>query len=305
MRILLSLLFALLLLSSCEEFFSTTVEADPPKYEPQLVFHLLLTDHDTAVSLHLTHSIGLLETIRDESSLNVSGATVEWWQEGKKVMDLLPRPGEPFIYEAGLSQPLKPGTTYEVRVAHPDYPSVRAVQVMPATFKSDVPRFTSQSNDPNSFGLHQVDIVVNDKAGEENFYAVEVVVPVYEVDVRYNSATMKYEYDTVGIDYYPAYFDEFLDQNTVRGTGEVALISDQLFDGQEYKFQAKFRPSYYSSSNMLPFVARVRSITKEYYRWSRSYFQRYDNEIEIFSEPTPVLNNLENGLGIFGLGTEN
>lgn len=305
MRTLLSLLFALMLLSSCESFFSTTVDADPPKYEPQLVFHLLATDKDTALSLHLTHSIGLLETIRKKSDLDVTGAKVEWWQGGQQVATLLPRPGEPYIYETRLPQTVKPGTACELRVSHPDYPAVRAIQVMPAAFKSDSARFTSLSNNPNSYGQFQVDIVIHDQAGEENFYAVEVVVPVYNVNVWYNSATMQYEYDTVGVDYYPAYFDEFLDQSTVRGTGEVALINDQLFDGQAYKFQAKLTPSYFSSSNTLPLVARVRSITKEYYQWSRTYFQRYDNEIEIFSEPTPVLNNLENGLGIFGLGTEN
>lgn len=302
MRYTLLLLFTLLIFSSCEDLFSTTVEADPPKYDPQMVFHLLMSDQDSTVQVTLTRSFGLLEVVRDEKQWEVAGARVEWWQNGQQVMTLLPQ-ANANLYKAQLPQKLKPGEQYEVRVTHPDYPAVRTVQTMPNYLQVDSAKVRNLSSDPNNYGQQQVDLVIRDKAGEQNYYEISIFVQTPNIDVRYNPITMKYEYDTIGYSQYAAYFEEFLDQNVVYGTGNTALISDQLFDGQPYKFQAKYNPSYWSS-NAPPTIVRVRNVTKEYYQWSRSYYQRYENEFEIFAEPTPVLNNLDNGLGIFGLSTE-
>lgn len=308
MRTILFFLFSsLLFLTSCEEFFSTTVKADPPEYDPQLVFHLLMSDKDTNIRLVLSRNYGLLEPVRDEKKWYISGATVEWWQGGQKVLTLTPLPGDSaFVYTGKLPQPLKPGDQCEVRVTHPDYPSVRAVQAMPAAITADSARVRKLGKGGQFYEQYQVDLTLDDQPGVENYYEISVSRLQYYISYSFDPFTGKPIFDTLGYDNYRVYFDEFLDRNTVIGSGNTALISDQLFDGQSYKFQAKFSPSFYSSSDSLvpPHTVRVRNITKEYYQWSRSYYQRYENEYEIFAEPTPVLNNLDGGLGIFGLATE-
>ncbi len=306
MRTIFSLLFSALLLSSCESFFSTTIKADPPEYDPELVFHLLMTDQDSSIRLVLSRSYGLLEPVRDEKKWYISGAIVEWWQGGQKILTLMPLPGDSgFVYIGKLPQPLKPGEQCELRVQHPEYPSARATQMMPATFVADSARVRKASNTQFS-GLFQADLTIRDQPGVENFYEISVSRRYYYLTYTYDPATNTYITDTTGYYDYPVYFDEFLDRNTVIGSGNTALISDQLFDGQAYKFQVKFSASFSSSGDSLvpPHTVRVRNITKDYYQWSRSYYQRYENEYEIFAEPVPVLNNLENGLGIFGLATE-
>ena len=306
MRTILFLLFSSLVLTSCEDFFSTTVKADPPEYDPQLVFHLLLTDQDSSVRLVLSRSYGILEPVRDEIKWYISGATVEWWQAGQKALTLTPLPGDSaFVYVGKLPQTLKPGEQYEVRVQHPDYPSARAVQVMPSPFESDSARVRKLDNTSQFYGQHQLDLTLRDQPGVENFYEFNVFSERYDVVGYFDPNTGMYKFDTVGTSQYAVYFDEFLDRNTVTGSGQTALISDQLFDGQEYKFQVKFSPSYYSSADTVPrFTVRVRNVTKEYYQWSRTYYQNYENEYEIFAEPVLVLNNVVDGLGIFGLATE-
>jgi hypothetical protein len=306
MRTIFFLLFSALLFASCEGFFSTTVKADPPEYDPQLVFHLLMTDKDTDIRLTLSRSYGLLEPVRDEEKWYISGATVEWWQGGQKVLTLMPLPGDSaFVYTGKLAQPLKPGDQCEVRVTHPDFPAVRAVQTMPAAFSVDSVRVRKlNSKDPYAY-QYQVDVPLNDQAGTENYYEFQVYQRRYSTASYIDPVTGALVVDTFEVRDYLVYFDEFLDRNTLAGTGQSALISDQLFDGQAYKFQVKFTPSSYSSSDSMPlFHVRVRSMTKDYYQWSRSYYQRYENEFEIFSEPVTVLNNVENGLGVFGLATE-
>ena len=304
MRTIFFLLFSALIFASCEDLFSTTVKADPPDYEPQLVFHLLMTDQDSTVRMVLTRSYGLLEPVRDDKKWYVQGANVEWWQGGQKIMTLAPLSKDSdFVYVGALPQLLKPGEQYEVRVQHPDFPAVRAVQTMPAKFETDTARVREVGSDPFNT-LYQVDFTIRDQPGVANYYEISVVSQRYVVVSYYDPITQTTIFDTLGVINYPVYFEEFLDRNTVVGSGNTALISDQLFDGQQYKFQAKFNPSYYTSNDSVPYTVQIRNITKEYYQWSRSYYQRYENEYEIFAEPTPVLNNLENGLGVFGLATQ-
>jgi hypothetical protein len=305
MRTILSLFLSALLFSSCEDLFSTTVEADPPPYDPQLVFHLLATDQDSTVQLILTRNFGILEPVRDEKKWYVSGATAEWWQNGQKIMTLTPQSSDSgFVYVGTLPQPLKPGDQYEVRVRHPDYQEVRSMQTMPAKFVADSARIRDLGSGGQFNDQYQIDFTIHDQPGVANYYEVSLVGQQYELHCIYDFTTNMVICDTVGIQEYTVYFDEFLDRNTVEGTGNTALISDQLFDGQAYKFQAKFSPSYYSSSNTIPYRVQIRNVTKEYYQWSRSYYQRYENEYEIFAEPITVFGNIENGLGIFGLATQ-
>ncbi len=305
MRTILPLLFSAFLFASCEDIFSTVVKIDPPEYEPQLVFHLLMTDQDSSVRLILTRNFGILEPVRDEQKWYVSGATAEWWQNGQKVLTLNALSGDSgFVYIGQLPQPVQPGAQYEVRVQHPDYPSVRAVQVMPARFDADSARVRNLGNSGQFSDQFQVDFTIRDQPGEANYYEVNVFSQQYTLDCMFDPSTGIFACDTIGTEEYSVYFDEFLDRNTVTGSGNTALISDQLFDGQAYKFQAKFSPSYYSSNDTMPYIVRIRNVTKEYYQWSRSYYQRYENEYEIFAEPTTVFGNIENGLGIFGLATQ-
>lgn len=305
MRTILPLLFSALVFASCEDFFSTTVKADPPEYDPQLVFHLLMTDNDTDIRLTLSRSYGLLEPVRDEKKWYISGATVEWWQAGQKVLTLQPLSNDSaFVYTGVLPQPLKSGERYEVRVQHPDFPAVNAVQVMPASFSVDSVRLRRLKSDLYSH-LYQVDVPINDQAGVENYYEFKVYQRYFSTVSYIDPMTGVLVMDTIDVGDFPVYLDEYLDRNTVTGSGQTALINDQLFDGQSYRFQVKFSPSFYSSTDSMPlFHVRVRNITKDYYQWSRSYYQRYENEYEIFAEPVPVLNNVENGLGVFGLAME-
>ncbi len=62
-NILFILCISSLALVSCEDFFSQTVEIDPPPYEKQLSFHLNLTDQDTSIRVLLTRNFGILEAV--------------------------------------------------------------------------------------------------------------------------------------------------------------------------------------------------------------------------------------------------
>lgn len=301
MRILVFSIFTCLTLASCETFFNQTVKVDPPEYTPQLVFHVRLTNHDSAVKVLLTRSFGLLEEVQNGEQYFVSDAVVEWWQAGQKIMTLTPlSPDSDFVYVGVLPQPLQRGLQYEIRASHAGFPSVQASQIMPDdNFLVDT-GYVRETLD--QFGERQTEIsaVISDPANERNYYELKGYYASYDIQTFYDPVTMQYTYDTVGLVYAPVNFDEFPDPNVQAGVGGTAMVSDQFFNGQTYRLQGSYYGPLYSSD----FRVVVRNVSEEYYKWSRGYFQQVNSDFVLFAEPFTVYSNVENGLGIFGLMSE-
>lgn len=296
-NILFILSFCSLGLVSCEDFFSQTVEIDPPPYTKQLSFHLNLNDQDTMVLLLLTRNYGILETVSNQEDYFVGGGSANLYKDGQKWLELsVQDPSSPYVLTGRLPQPLQSGSTYEIRVEHPDYPKVNAAQVMPADFQVDsarVKRNAISGQYGDKYDL--VEVFLKDQPGVRNYY--EVAISGFYYDVVYNESTGML--DTIGFTERQVYPEDFTDPNVAYGVNGSGLLSDQFFDGQSYKFQAQV----YGNTNS-PFTVHVRNITEEYYRWSRSYQAKYEAEDNPLVEPVSVFNNLVDGLGIFTVARE-
>ncbi len=285
-----------LALVSCEDFFSQTVEIDPPPYTKQLSFHLNLTDRDTSVRLVLTRNFGILETVPNYEDYFVKGGSAEIYKDGQKWVTLAPLSIDSvFVLEGKLPEPLKSGSTYEIRAEHPDYPKVNAIQVMPSDFVVDSARI-KRNTSSGQFGdkFDQIEVFLQDQPAVRNYYEVAMTALSYLTSYDPISGT----FDTIGVYEYAVYPEDFSDPNVAFGVKGSGLISDQFFDGQSYKFQARVYSGYGE------YTVRVRNVTEDYYRWSRSYQAKYDAEDNPLVEPVSVFNNLENGLGIFSTARE-
>ena len=296
-NILFILCLSSLALVSCEDFFSQTVEIDPPAYEKQLSFHLNLTDADSSVRMVLTRNFGILETVPNYSDFFVKGGTAELYKDGQKWLALAPLSADSsFVLVADLPEPLQSGSTYEIRTEHPDYPKVNAMQVMPGDFAVDSARLKlNSSSGPDGEQFDLIEVFLRDQPGVRNYY--EITISTLAYNTIYDPSTGLF--DTVGVYNYTVYPDGFSDPNVVFGTKGSGLIGDQFFDGQSYKLQVRIYSGYGSE-----YEVRLRNITEEYYRWSRSYQAKYDSEENPLAEPVSVFNNLANGLGIFSVGRE-
>ena len=292
-------MFAILSLgiTACSgDFFSQTIEIDPPPYTKQLSFHLDLDDQDSDAQILLTRNFGILETVPNYSDFFVEGGSAEIFQDGQKWLTLTPAsPDSAFLLRGKLPGPLQTGSSYEIRVAHPDFPNTNATQIMPGNFTVDSVRIkrnaaSGQFGDKFDF----VDVFLNDQAGERNYYEVRLSSVFY--NILYNPNTG--ELDTFGVTEYPLFPENFSDPNIVFGVNESGLVSDQFFDGQAYKFQLQV----YAGAEKIR--VRVRNVTEEFYLWSRSYRSKEDSEENPLVEPTSVFNNLIDGLGIFTVARE-
>ena len=302
MKHFLFLISATLLLQSCsEDFFSQTVSIDPPPYTKQLSFHMRLSDADSTVSLTMTRNYGILQDVKNYEDWFISGASAEIYENGQKWLTLSPLSQDSaFILVGVLPHKLKPGNTYEIRAEHPDFPKTSATQVMPNDFVVDSLRVRYKAV-PGEFGdrLDLMEVFLQDNPNEKNYYEITLWAIFYQV--IYNPNT--FQNDTIGTREYPVYVDGYTDPNVQYGVDNGALITDQFFDGKPYKFQARFYSDQYNIADST-LIVRVKNVTEEYYKWSRSYQAVLDVEDNPLVEPIAVFNNLKDGLGIFGLSHE-
>ncbi len=291
-------------MNSCEQFFNQVVEIDPPAYEPKLVFHQFVQTGDDTIKLLLTRNYGILETVETEEKWQVAGAQVEWWQDGQKITTLSPlSPDSSFVYLGALPNPVEVGKKYEIKVSHPDFPTVTAMQSAPPPINALLSSKVTQgppTNQPEEI-VYQIEVSFQDPAESENYYelslgAIYTYLSFTGFDPQGNPT-----FDTLESVSEDLYIKRTFDPVLLEGWGNTRLISDRSFNGQPYVF--KLETSYYLFANEFQprYFIRIRNCTKEYYQWSRSYYQQYNTSGNPFVEPVSVFNNLQNGLGIFGM----
>lgn len=305
-RLTIFLFATTVLFSSCEKFFSQVVEIDPPEYEKSLVFHQTISDQDSTIRLILSRNFGILEQVDNTPQWYVSGATVEWWQNGQKILTLTPLSADSgYIYVGTFPAKAQPGQEYEIRVSHPDYAAVRAVQKMPIPIASLSEVILDRNAGVDSGGSPQSEIEVSfkDEAGVDNYYEILLSGQFSYLEYLGMDGQGNFLYDTV---YFESnvYFDNTFDPNIEKGVGESVLLTDRFFDGETYKFKGRFYAYGGGTTDSIPYKFIIRSVTPEYYYWSKSYYLKDQTDDNPFAEPVSVYNNLENGLGIFGLFSE-
>jgi hypothetical protein len=304
-QLLFIILLSTVLFASCEDFFSQTVEVDPPDYSPVLVFHQTIADNEDSIRLVLTRNYGILDQVNNQSQWFVKGATIEWWQNEQKKLTLLPLSVDSaFVYVGQLPERLKAGEPYEIRISHPDFEPVTAAQTMPYPISNIEDVKVTRNAGTNEFGdsYSEVELSFKDLGGEKNYYEFFLTsIYSYLAQTGFEPDGTPI-YDTV---YYPVahQFETTFDPNIKTGIGGSTLLTDQFFDGQTYKFKGQFI-DYQNGETPNPLFLTIRSTTQDYYYWSKSYYQQSNSGDNPFAEPVTVYNNLENGLGIFGLFAE-
>lgn len=290
------------LFSACsEDFFNQTVDIDPPEYEKQLVTHIKTGINDSIMELSVTRNYGVLETV-PQNGWGVPDALVELWEGDQKLRTFSPLTTTNYFYFAPLSQGVfQPGRTYTLKISHPDYDTVTAVQTMP--FKPVVDSATyDMDGGLNAFGeeLSNIDVYLNDTPGEVNFYEIAIFGEYVYTDSVFDDSGNFINVDTL---IFQSNFDleGSDDPNVVPGYNNTLLISDQFFDGQSYKLNARI---YRYQGDPTNYAVHVRTLTEDYFLYSISALRKYDSEGIPFVEPVSVHDNLDKGIGIFGLYNE-
>ncbi|MFK7809549.1 MAG: DUF4249 domain-containing protein [Saprospiraceae bacterium] len=288
-------LLATVFMSSCGFSFETTLEVDPPPHDPEIVVHTFIKPNDTIINAGITRSYGLLDNTGDFDERFLNDATVEIFQQGELKYTLESKVDNYDFQFTGINYCLsfnEPvgglGDSFEIKVSHPDYPSVRAVQYMP---KEAVPLTSAKFDEDGGIGdegerLNSIDLTFTDPADEENYY---------EIYIAYRDESTPGEVN---------FFDirvETNDPNIQRGnTFNSFLLDDLAINGSEYTLNLQLDNDYADNMYVI-----FRSVSRDWYLYSRSARDfREGSDFGTFAEPVTVHRNIDGGLGVFAAGVE-
>jgi Domain of unknown function (DUF4249) len=296
---------AMISFASCsDDFFSQTLEIDPPPYEKKLAAHAFGGTLDSIFKVTLSRNFGILETVKNDSFYFVKNAKIELLEDGQSKLTMNSTLDQyaslPVSAKEITSGFFVPGKTYTLKVEHPDFPTISSTQIMPGEVQVD--SIQNKGLVKGAFGDENLvlNAFINDRAGQKDFYAIEVSQSyVNRVPIFDNNGQL-IRWDTIGTNQYGVFPDGSDDPNVIV-SGQTLLVSDEFFDGKKYKFNFRGYPSYYSNQDTSEFTLMLRAITEELYLYKLSAQKRSNTEDVPFAEPVPLYTNFKNGIGIFGL----
>ncbi len=296
-----SFLIAFILLG-CEKY----LEYDGEDAKPRLVLNGVFSA-DSTFSVELSNSQGYVSN----GSLNtISNGKVAVFNENGELVDSLEHAGDGIYTGTALAQA---NALYEVRASAGAFGSIYAIDLAPFT----VPIATwdtatiSVTEYDNTVDKLQIEFTINDPAGTENFYVIEVFnTQLYYIDYQYDPQTGMTIMDTI---YYEEPYrsltgfttsDQILLSNTELELAETMYYSnslafnDALFDGNLQGFKILVE-TYYTQVSGTSLELRLTSCSEAYYKYKRTLENYYYTEGDPFAQPVQVFSNIENGLGIW------
>lgn len=265
--------------SSCEK----EIDVDLPPYTPSLVV-MSRIQPDSVFSVFLSNSVSILDGDEPEE---VTDATVEILNADGQVIATLEDEEDIGFYRGGELDKPRIGATYHLRIAAEDYPSVSASAICPEPVPIlEVIRTDILGVDGAGRPTRELTMTFQDDPAERNYYQLAL----YEADTAFLFGDTSVFLTRI--------FFELANGNlTNRNSYEDGwMFTDDFFNGNEHTLRMEAEESVLgdSTANLYVFLATV---SEDYYRYRLSA-ARLD-EINPFSEPAQLHNNIEGGVGIF------
>lgn len=277
-------------LSSCEDFFETTLELDPPPFVKQLVIDCTVGSGQDSVFVSISHNEGILQldTYAKELLVNdavvlltVNGATFQASAYTSNFINFENYNNYVVVLPTGLA----PTDIIGISASHPDYGEAKSQVIMPDISEVISTSFIENGGlDTDGDERSKVTISIKDAPGT-HFYSVKVIAPGYDSTPR---LTYISSIDPSISETYNSY---------------ELVVEDSSFDGKEklLEFQM-YRISEEEAQGNIFIVWR--EVSSSYYQYSKSlkaYNEISDNP---FASPISLYSNIESGLGIFSVFNE-
>lgn len=287
LRISLGMLLLCVFMTSCEDFFETSVKIDIPEQENRIVVHSFYENGvDTAFRFLITKTRGVLERSSAQDYLN--DADIRLLINGAEA-SIIPEPvidpsenRNAFNFRSENVQ-LEPGAKVELSVDHPDHREVFSSQNLPGLVVPDSAIFIPNAGlDSDGIRVSGIDIYFRDPPDIKNYYQISIF------RIRDNQFSPS------------SVFISSIDPATTQYSSNI-LVDDEIFDGEYRRLRVQIRAWGTPNLETDTFEVQFSSITRDIYLYGRSieqYFYSVDNP---FTTPAQLYNNIENGIGIFSV----
>ncbi|HOT13724.1 MAG TPA: DUF4249 domain-containing protein [Bacteroidales bacterium] len=175
----------------------------------------------------------------------------------------------------------------------------------------DVKKIRSYSFEKDDSVVYSLKIYIsiNDNGNNKNYYCISFGYPVFQN--RYYGKDLPISqiiiYNSKFTLYSPAVeFSNFNylndDEKLEKGIyGQFVYFSNELFRGQKHnlRLETNLSPFYVKEGkDSATFYLYISMIDENYFRY-RKYIAEYDNDDDFFSEKVQIVNNINNGIGLF------
>ena len=158
--------------SSCENFFETTLELDPPPFEKKLVLIANLKTGSDDFQVYVTENFGILD---DEQIPTLTDPKIEFTINGQVYDDFLRTKednGFRFIFDLS-NVDIQSGDVCKILVSHEGFPIATSAQVVPPKVELTNIKYVENGGlDTEGSEKSKVDVSFSDPSGK-NFYERE------------------------------------------------------------------------------------------------------------------------------------
>ena len=278
-----------LCLSSCEDFFESTVTIETPKPENTMYITSSVLASDTVARVSVTRTLSVDKEffgIPNEALLNDAEVNLRDENTGVEfsldndLSDIFPIN---FVAKYPVDF-LQSGHAYTLEVKHPDFPTASVNETMPE--KITIQKLEFEMNGGVNLDGNQrsaIYMTFNDPPGE-NFYEVSVL---RKGNSRFSNT----------------YIDASDPSSTRAIIDENLLLEDSSFEGKQKRIALKIGKITEETAYDRYYVL-LKSVNESYYRFSKTFKIRQDvGDENPFQSPVQLYSSFENALGFFALST--
>jgi len=279
-KYIIATLCSVVILSSCEDFFETTIDLELPEFEEQLVVSAIIQDSEEN-GLLLSKTVGINEKL--DSSILKGGRAYITADDGSQYEYQFI---EEYLFNFFLENvELNEGSTYTLNVENEDNSlSATAIATKPKSAKVVNVTFDEEVLDFDGDLASSINLFIQDDPEADDFYKVELY---YQEEGEQEP--------------YKIYSIYTNDPTITNGTNYESLIfSDDSFQGQEYKVSILTDRFFTQDPNTKLFY-KITTTTEDQYRYDRLLKTNNDNDGNPFNSPVQLHSNIEGGLGIFAI----
>lgn len=267
--------FLVMMLSSCSDFFETTLTLDAPPFEKKLVIIGEAKEGDSVIQIRVTENFGILDDKKDTTVINpqlvftVNGIE----QTNKSYLN--------GFFTVRLKESLKVGQKCDIQVSHSGFKTAFVTQTVPSLLNLKSVKFVENGGITSDGDQRsKVDVTITDIAGKD-FYEVLLLVRTSK-DQPFRAVST--DLNEPGV------------VSSLRNSGSV--ISDQTFDGKDKTLSLQFyKVSEQQAKGNIQL--RWRNVSEDYFKFSKTGQVHFDSRDNPFSTPSDVYTNVSDGLGYF------
>ncbi len=280
-------------LSSCEDFFESTIELDAPVPENFLFVSTTIDLEDERIYASITRTVSVADISNPFGNSILTDADVRISKDNSGVelsLEYDPLAQSPVHYISNIPMGFyEEGESYTFSAEHSDYPRAYVTEVFPRKVELNGISFEEEGG-VNEEGNERSRVTINfqDPPGKQYY---EVIV--FESTGNVSNNTFR------------STFSDSTDPSVRRGAVENSvIIEDGLFDGEQKSIDLRvYRHTEERAKERL--WVSFKTVTESYYNFSKTKFARDEfGDENPFQSPVQLFSNVNDGLGIVGFTVE-